>query len=105
MHRPTTPEEGAELLRKLRISIARTRSVSIESSGADVTELLTPEVMPGSLLNGALQRLEGRNPTWGTLNNILYLARDELIQLGYALHWGEELPPRNYTPPYEGGDT
>lgn len=102
---PRSPEDGAELLRKLRVSLARTRSVSIETLGEQVTELLTPEVMPGSLLNGALQRLEGKTPTWGTLNNVLYLARGDLVRLGYALHWGEDLPERHSFPMYEGGDT
>lgn len=102
---PTSPEEGAELLRKLRISVARSRSVNIETSGAAVTELLTPEVMPGSFLNGALQLLEDRTPTWVTLNNILYLARGDLVRLGYAIHWGEDLPERHGFPVYAGGDT
>jgi hypothetical protein len=102
---PASPEDGAELLRRLRISLARTRSVSIETSGEEVTRLISPEVMPDSLLNGALQRLEGRTPTWGTLNNILYLARGDLVRLGYALHWGEDLPERHSFPVYRGGDT
>lgn len=102
---PATPAEGAELLRKLRISIARSRSVSIETSGADLTEVFAPEVMPDSMLNGALQRLEGKTPTWGTLNNVLYLARSEIVRLGYFLHWGEDLPERHGFPAYAGGDS
>jgi hypothetical protein len=102
---PTSPAEGAELLRKLQISLARTRSVDIEASGDIVTALLSPEVMPDSLLNGVLQHLDGKTPTWGTVNNILYLARSEPVRLGYFLHWGEDLPERHSFPMYAGGDT
>lgn len=106
MTAPTNPKEGAALLHRLRLAIAKARSNSFEVAGEDVTALLTPEVMPDSPLNGALTHLEGRTPTWGTLNNVLSLARRcPLIIVGYALSWEEELPEQYSFPFYEGGDS
>lgn len=103
---PASPEDGAELLRKLQIAVARTRSILFETSGQDVARLIAPEVMADGLLNGALLRIDNRYPTWGTLNNILSLAhRDDQIVFGYGIYWHEDLP-RQYTfPMYQGGDT
>lgn len=102
---PTNPEEGATLLQHLRLAIAKARSNSLELVGKEVTRMLTPEVMPDSMLNGALTRLDGRTPTWNTLNNVLILAHKcHLIVVGYFAFWNEELPEPYSFPMYEGGD-
>lgn len=103
---PTSPEEGAALLHRLRLAIAKARSNSVESFGEQLTADLTPEVMPGSVLNQALDRLDGVTPTWGTLNNVLTLAhRCPLIVVGYAVRWEDELPEQYSFPLYHGGDS
>lgn len=102
---PTTPEDGAQLLHRLRLAIAKARSNSIESFGEQMTRDLTPEVMSDSLLNGALDRLEGKTPTWNTLNNVLTLAhRCPLIVASYAIRWENELLEQYTFKMYEGGD-
>lgn len=106
MTTPTNPKEGAALLHRLRLAIAKARSNSVEVAGEDVTRLLTPEVMPDSVLNVTLEKLDGRTPTWGTLNNVLTLAhRCPLIVMGYAIRWEDELPEQYSFPTYEGEDS
>ena len=103
----TSPEEGAKLLQRLRLSIVKMRSNTIEAGvDDDVLSLICPEEQPGSMLMNALEFLEERTPTWNTLNNVLSLAhRSPIIPLGYGLRWDDDLPVPYSFPFYAGGDS
>jgi hypothetical protein len=98
-----TMDDALAMLRRLQISVAKSRSVAIESQGKDVAYLVSPSLAPDSLLNGALERAldtPGVVADWLTVRNILTLAhRDPIVPLGYALRFHDDLPrPENITP-------
>src|SRR5262245_11118555 len=100
-----TPEEAAELIQRLRLSIAKARSNSVEAAGGEVARLVAPELFEGSLLQAALGATEGFTPTWQTLNNVLYLAnRSPLVIMSHGIMWAEDLPEPYKMLFYEGGD-